>query len=323
MKYHFFVCLFMLYVGCSFSQQSLLLESRIFFEDAAGNKDTIEIGYDTIANEIYNPGLGEWDLQGEFKKELEVRASHSLDWSLNPSSCILSKKIIGSAEKVIFHDDPLKTCYLGEPIIFFIKTKHQPVRITWVRNDFPDDPENCNAVSFFTPDYNYHLGNPWFWINWPNKRFACANKEHEFIVNLDPGYRDLNYPQEYTFSTIRQFQGGKVDTIYGVELIFEPDTFYSPCKLISKIVEDLQKIIELEIYPNPASELIQIKNNYISPIRAIHFYDQRGAMVRSKFGLAFAKGELKIPVEDFEPGVYLIQIGYADGSVGMQKFLKL
>jgi hypothetical protein len=180
------------------AQSSFLFESRVYFEDAAGNRDTIYIAYDTLANSEYNPTLGELHLNEAFNPIFEVRASHLLAWDQNFRECILSKKIISAVEQYFDPMIPGRVCYGAEGIIFFIKAKYPPVKLSWDSTLFQKTSRTCDSKSFFTPDFNYHASNPFTWILWPHKRFACAGKQSEFVVNLEPDYIRTYYPNEAT-----------------------------------------------------------------------------------------------------------------------------
>lgn len=315
-----------MFENVAITQKSLLFESRIYFEDAIGNRDSIEIGYDTSANSVFNPILGESDLENVFNSEFEVRASHNLGWQKNPSECILSKKIIGKCEEAIDPLDGNHICFGSEAIIFFIKAKHQPVIISWDKQDFEDKIKRCNNNSFFTPDYNFQVLDPRAWVHWPNKRFACASKEDRFLVNMDPKYIDTTYSKEYTFSTKRLFSNGVMDTILGVEIFFELSAPFSPCQLISQTDNQQNRITDFEnqiIYPNPAIDYMIINNSALNPVIAINIFNQNGYLLNSYTCLNLKENSYHISIDALAAGIYFIQLKYADYSYGFKKLLKI
>jgi hypothetical protein len=312
-------------VQMAFAQHHLLFESKIYFEDAIGNKDTIEIAYDTTANSIYNPLLGEVDLDAPFNKVFEVRASHGLDWQRNSSECRLSRRIVGSCEKLIDILDPSNACYAGESILFFIKALHQPVKITWDRNAFEDNIKSCQGASFFITDYSYHISDPLSWIWFAKKRFACAGREDQFIVNLDKEYTDTAYSNEVTFSTTRAFSNGLTETISAVELNFENSDDFSPCQLISK-TEYANHVAESnqfeKPYPNPAVNSIFIENPSINPVLSVTIFDQTGQFIKScEWSDQFEKTH-QIRVDDLNAGIYFIQYSHRNKEMHYGRFVK-
>lgn len=317
---------FFLITQIAMTQQSLLFESEIYFEDAAGNRDTIEVAYDTTANSYYNLDLDELDLKNEFNDEFEVRASHSLDWRRNLKECILSKRIVGSCEKIINISDPTRICYAGEGIICFVKARHQPVKISWNPSDFINSGTGCQAASFFTPDFLYHLIDPRIWIKQVEKRFACVDREKEFIVNLDRLYIDSMYSKEFTFYTHRTFTNGLEDTILGVELVFEVSYDLSPCQLNSETEQEKGKSEELKspkIFPNPCTEYIILNNSQINPTDAVQILDQNGRLLKMVDELDRSAKANEIIIGELEPGIYVLKIMYKDRAVEFRKFVKI
>jgi hypothetical protein len=306
------------------TQVPLMFESKIYFEDANGNKDTIQVAYDTMANSYYNLDLNELDIKSEFNSEFEVRASHYLGWKRNYNECILSKRIVSSCERIINASDSTRVCFKGDGIIFFIKTKNQPIKISWENSDFKDHVLNCQAASFFTSDYLYHLIDPRIWSDLPLKRFACASRESNFILNLNKEYVDSVFSKEFTFSTIRTYFGGLVDTILGVELIFEESYELSPCEgdeVDTWRQEDNEFKVQ-QVFPNPSKEYIMINNSDINPITEFWIIDHNGGPLNRIINLNQAEKISKLIIDDLVPGIYLIKMIKKDRSFEFSKFVK-
>ncbi len=306
--------------------QSLLFESKVYFEDAMGNRDTIEIGYDTMSNSEYNPNLGELHIPHAFDSVFEVRASHIIAWDQNFRECVLSKRIIGAASEIIDISNPNANCYGGEGIIFFIKAKYPPVRLSWDSTLFQRSGQTCHAASFFTPDNNYHLSNPMDWIRWPNKRFACAGKQMFFDVNLDPGYTKANYAHENTFYTSRVFSNGIEDTVYGLELVFELRYDLSPCSLISKN-DNSEPGIEVSqqftIVPNPATDRISLEFDRKFKIDELIIFNQNGQIVKEIKEIQVLNKSIQIELPEVKPGMYFIKLKSEGEQSIYKRFLVL
>lgn len=312
--------IFLIYtITLSIGRAQFLFETPIFFEDAMGNKDTIRIGYDTAASTIYNPQLGELNLTDAFHSDFEVRACHMVDWHFNPSGCILSKKIIGACEKIV---SPPIPCFIGESIIFFIKARYPPVRMQWDAEVFTENSNQCNYNSFFTPDYNYHLVNPLSWINWPDKRFACARLENEFVLNLDTNYTRMHYPDEYTFSIKRNFQGNEQE-IFGVGLIFLPGVSNSPCIMVNTEDPLHSGNAKCILYPNPAVESLTIKNTSQVSLLSLQLLDIKTREVFRQDNSDQTRHVIEVNTDRLLPGVYFIKLHYSDHSESISKFIKL
>ncbi|MCB0375492.1 MAG: hypothetical protein KDD04_06205, partial [Sinomicrobium sp.] len=56
------------------SQQTAQFETTLYFEDAVGNRDSVIVGYDTLATHDIDPEFGEQELVSPFDSVFEVRA---------------------------------------------------------------------------------------------------------------------------------------------------------------------------------------------------------------------------------------------------------
>ena len=54
--------------------------TTIYFKDAIGNVDSIEMGFDTSANDISNPNFGETLNLSPFKEVFDVRAVNYFEY---------------------------------------------------------------------------------------------------------------------------------------------------------------------------------------------------------------------------------------------------
>ena len=62
---------------------------------------------------------------------------------------------------------------------------------------------------------------------------------------------------------------------------------------------------EVEVFPNPASEIVTILNTYTAQNTSVSIYDVMGRIVKK---LDFKGKELRFSVENFQPGVYYLKI---------------
>src|SRR5690606_28427272 len=116
-----------------YGQKTAQWETKFYFEDAIGNRDSLTIGYDTTANVVYNPEFGEENIRDvPWDSVFEVRAGrYESDRNLNLP---LSKTLV--AKLFIYNSI---SCYLPEsPIRMFVKIKHLPVTITWDSTHYQD-----------------------------------------------------------------------------------------------------------------------------------------------------------------------------------------
>lgn len=300
MKYPL-LCIFIVNFWSAIAQNNPLFETRLYFEDQAGHKDTLSVGFDTSANEFFNPQFGEINLEQTFSDVLEVRAAHRSIIDLPGFDGVLSKRIITSGEKVDLILDPSRICHTGGNIILFIKTNHFPVKITWDSLDFVNSQE-CIYNSFMTPDFSAEVIDPIAaWILFPGKRFACIRKVDEFIVNLDPEYRRVWYPDERTYKIVRKFNSQDFDTLYGLSLFFTYEARHSPCILVSDN-EHLEKDKEEGfIFPNPVHETLHLDRYRQIDFDHVLISNTEGRIIRSIPARDF---EGTMPLVDFPDGVY-------------------
>lgn len=93
--------------------------------------------------------------------------------------------------------------------------------------------------------------------------------------------------------------------------VFNTLTDQLPACIITK-VQSIRPSVS-SIYPNPATEHIFISN--LQELSTIHCFDQIGRMVYQKE----AKGDVSIPVSDWNPGLYFLKITQNNGMSSLQK----
>ena len=98
-------------------------EMQLFFEDAMGNRDTLEVGYDERASfDTLLPAFGEFPIQRPFDSVLDVRAIHGDAFH---DTTYASKRIISAAE-----ESPPGYIASGGAFIM-IHAKYLPITITY------------------------------------------------------------------------------------------------------------------------------------------------------------------------------------------------
>ncbi|GAB4495557.1 MAG: hypothetical protein OHK0019_24960 [Saprospiraceae bacterium] len=288
--------------------------TKVFFEDTIGNRDSITIGFDTLANYEYNPQFGELNITAPFDSVFEIRAAHGIGFGWGEGNYVLSKTIIGGSEKVLNLDN----CYVGETVILFIKAKHQPVKISWNKFEFNDT--NCLSPTFLTPDRMFEMINPIDWFEMPNIRYSCASKNSEYYLLLDTESRA---PNEVPYVAMKPVLGGDIDSIIGVAIHPVVDLYYSPCQFVSSNYEIVKKEKASVIYPNPTNTIVTIQNTSDIMTTDITISDQIGRVVfQSRTPLA-SEDILEINLEDIKAGIYFIHQKLGNGKVYLNKFVKI
>ena len=97
----------------------------------------------------------------------------------------------------------------------------------------------------------------------------------------------------------------------------ESDFSNEACVVCGVPVPEEKSQINLEIYPNPASELLHVKSPEI--MKSISIYDGRGDKVIKWEG---DKAEVEIPVSELVPGLYLLKVETFSGTFGMKVIIR-
>lgn len=234
-----------------FSQNSAFFETSIFFEDSMGNKDTIIVGHDELANNDFNPTFGEVNISEPWDSTFEVRAAHYLDWQHPDGNLLLSKKIIGSNEGGI---NPNGNCLSSnEPIIFFAKIQHLPLAISWDNKDF--SKSLCRNWSTLTPNVTPMISQFWYEYLVPNIDYSCM-AEDDYVE-----FSDFSLDDGFGFYLIDDIEGLTQDTMVGILLHFRPQgAVDTPCFSIVSATNEQTNIRQIEVYPNPTKDLVNINN---------------------------------------------------------------
>ncbi|MDH6251475.1 hypothetical protein M2347_001202 [Chryseobacterium sp. H1D6B] len=85
----------------------------------------------------------------------------------------------------------------------------------------------------------------------------------------------------------------------------------------SLATSEVSKISSFKIYPNPASDYINISSD--SRISEIAIFDLSGKQLTT---LKYENAPITIPVNNLSTGIYIIQVKNTDGSITSHKFIK-
>ncbi len=289
------------------AQQNAQFEATIYFEDAVGNRDSILVGYDTLATENLDPAFGETAIDTPFDPTFEVRAA------LFVAPEKLSKKIISPAEW--FFASGSDSCYRSSRIYFFVWAKHQPVTLSWNTGLFAASV--CQQGSFISNHWEDELVfPPYQWGSNPAQKEFClaeaGNVQLAFTAEglvaagvTTPVY--IDYP--VAGQGEQRIWGGR----FYPAAAFPND--YTPCTGMTSI--DREKGYRpLYLFPNPA-------RTYFSwppvgePIRYLWILDGRGRplLVRKDVG------DETIDVSTLPAGVYQVVLETEKGKRYAEKLM--
>ncbi|MEI2695684.1 MAG: T9SS type A sorting domain-containing protein [Saprospiraceae bacterium] len=299
----------------SFGQITPYFLTTIYFKDAIGNLDSIEIGFDTIANDYSNPEFGEITDLSPFNNILDVRAVNYFEYynttpPIRPLN-LLSGRIVGRMEKYV--NAP---CYAPSFFIFFIYAKYQPITIS-VKSVSVFQKIDCpghNTWNFFSPDRTYHFIEPWGWAATPGVRFGCL-KDSIFTLYLDKSSKpSIEKPYLLKY----EVDGIGIDSIFGICLVGD-QTFYQ-CDSTFVDTDDKSSINDYALYPNPLSEYLNIRIQDIDSPLNCEIFNQAGILV-SKFKIE-NQSQIRIDTHDMSIGIYYIKLNYKCGSK-IKSFIKI
>ncbi len=118
-------------------------EIPIYFEDSAGQKDTIVLGYDPLASYAIDASFGEINIiDSSYNDDFEVRAA-IYDYEYFFEHGVLPRVI--ESKKMIVGNVCSNPSYTGEDnsIMVVIKSQHWPITIRWDNTLFQ---EECNFI---------------------------------------------------------------------------------------------------------------------------------------------------------------------------------
>lgn len=303
--------LLVLQIGTLAGQIQPLFETALYFEDAAGNKDTIVVGLDTMANAFFNPEFGENDIMAPFDSVFEVRATHWSSFGWGEGDYILSKKIVSTTE----YNPEVPDCLSGGGILFFIHSHAQPIRIRWEAGTFDT---YCTRGTFFTPDRLHQMINPWDWLAMPGIRFGCAAGTDFYEVALGDVYRA---PLEISYIAMHEIENhpGVTDSIYGLAFGITESYFISCNQSAAQDLTGNALWQGLKIYPNPAQERIWMATSDGGAIGNIEIVDALGKKV---IDYAEQQSVAEIDISRLRFGLYYV-MAHSDNSLRQYgKFVK-
>ncbi|MCB0572859.1 MAG: T9SS type A sorting domain-containing protein, partial [Phaeodactylibacter sp.] len=149
-----------------------------WLEDAAGQKDTITIGYDAGASYGIDPQFGEADIKAlPFPDSMEARAASYL-YGLDIFCFELSQADPTSFHsKVLILDDECMSTPEDEPGVFLIANAHFPVTVRWDQGLFENACRNRSFLTDWVPG-------GWFDVGCTNNDIIMLDEQSE--VQLVP-----------------------------------------------------------------------------------------------------------------------------------------
>lgn len=292
-------------------QSAAMFEATIWFEDAVGNRDSIIVGYDTLATEDIDPIFGEEEIITPFDSIFDVRAG-SIDYFYRKK---LSKKLIGVTTKITFGSD--SGCFIASSKFIYIWAQNQPVKIWWSRPLFNNT--HCNRGSLISNHWMDEVAVPYDWDGSPQQAYWCMAVTDSLVIDLsEPVYEGI--PVWVPVEIEKEVEGMGLQTIYGMRFVsWSPN--YSPCAgLLSGDSGPVKSIEDLPFLgPNPAGEKIWLHPEKLQGISSITLYDYHGKPL-----LAYRRTIPEfLDISMLPSGAYLVIAVGKDGMIYHQKLVKI
>lgn len=286
-----FTCLF----ACPFgirAQVTPLFQTTFYFEDSLGNRDSVILGYDTVASsQNFNFIFGEEDLILPFDSIFEVRAIHGDDQFMRTS-----KKVIEHVS-IPFFD----TCELPFHTKIIIQAKYPPVKILYYGANFPE--QSCKNV-IVSPEWNIFLLPQW----WDVCKYQCLSGGTEYL-------EDFIVPEPFGICANwlfveKEVLGKGVQLLPGLFLA----TFYGPGPCNDSTFVSAGEIATTEMplpWPNPA-----VDHFFLKPPDGVRVEAELLDIMGRKMACAITphEGGLRFDVGALPKGLYLVSVWREDGS---------
>ncbi len=288
--------LFLLLPLFGVSQGTAFFETTIYFEDAIGNKDSLVVGHDENANSSYNPDFGEIDITMPWDSVFEVRGTHFLDWYTIDDKLLLSKKIIGSGEGGITQGGDCLS--FNTPIVIFANVKNLPLKISWDKSAFSNSI--CRNRSTITPNVLPMITERWYESLEENIDYCCMAE------NDSVDFYTFRVNDGFGFHLIDQIENNTVDTMVALLLNFRfQNAWDTPCTAVVGTDEIGSSSSDIDIFPNPSHNEINIKGNKFSNW---YILNQESKLIMKGNGNS-------VNIEKLKEGIYYISLFDNDGNL--------
>ncbi len=269
---------------------------ELFFQDAAGNQDSVILGYDNSATDGIDSAFGETNIIATpYNAGLDVRISDE-----NKARTTYPNPIAPTyhTKKQIFQ----KNCPTNFSIhAIDIVTNNWPVTLTWDSTLFDDDCRNGTLFASINPGGWWDTSSPsaytsGFW------RVELLN-QNQVVFDDNTYYSSASTPN-YSYMS----DDNRVVSVFWF-------TFGNESQLLSTKDNELSNVI---IYPNPTSNEMKVDlGNMDLEVTTIELLDISGKSSK----IALDKNNL-IHLENYKSGIYFVRIQFKNGQTLLKKIIK-
>lgn len=282
-------------------------QATIYVEDAAGNRDSVIVGFDTLATTGIDPQFGEVEITAPFDSVLDMRVA-SLDW---PDRTL--KVDIEPAGPIY----PLQTsmgCYSAFRSFIYIWAKHQPVTVSWDSTAFLENI--CVRGSLLSNHWADEVATPYYWDFLPQNEYYCQADRSSFTIDLSAeAVTQANVIQPVVIE--KEIEGMGIQEIYGLRFFPSPTfTAWTPCFYITDVTE-INATMSATVFPNPTTGNFRVRMPEGVKIKQIELFDFQGRSVFSAIS-----NQRDYDISRWSSGLYFLLIKGDDENLYSSKIAK-
>lgn len=292
-------------------------KTKIFVEDAIGNKDSVIIGYTFDTNFGLNPEYGESDTPHVLDSVLDVRnVIRKNSWEgdvflengfyLSKINIVENTHLRSNTPNGILCFDVLPRFNIA------IYAKYQPVKISWEKSAWQHE---CHRGSWITTDALTET--VVHWHQWKPFDYQCMAGDSNYVIwdFPTPNVALLDIVESKWLS-IFPTTDNRHDTMWIVQIATKRiDYFDTPCLLSSS--EDFWWS-GTKIYPNPSHDFLHIESEHVlTAVRILNIEGNKELESNLESSLK------KIDISHLSPGVKIIEMVNTQGQIYRTKFVKL
>jgi hypothetical protein len=260
------------------------------FQDSAGNKDSLTLGYDVTATDSIDASFGETNIiSTPLSAGLDVRVTN--EWF---------KRNLSSPTTGTFHT---KKQMVDKDFFPFINidifTNHWPVTASWDNLQFNNNVRNGSIFTSINPGGWWDTGSP---SNLYKVDFKSTNQV-TFTSNISVfnGFFNDNYA----------YINGSNDTISVFWLAFGDSTSFPTG------INKTMNLEDIKIYPNPVTNYLNIQSTEPNlKIAQIQLFDLSGKEQQIELT------DDPVNLEGIPEGMYFIRLTLQNGQTVMKKIIK-
>ncbi len=281
--------------------QTAQFEFKLYAQDAAGNRDSIIIGYDSRARQQYvDTALGEIEITRPFNTPFEIRAVTYESASIKRTSKKAVAKYSGNCSPYGF----------SEYITLVYKVRNLPVTLSWDSSLFrPTNrsfPQRCHGLSLLLASLRYYSD-----CTPPNYRPTPFWQTNTFVEYFDPA-RNANICYDVVTIDSRS-TGGVIDTLKSNNI------FFFTSQLIP--TEEIENELKINISPNPCFDELNLQLETFIAAPQVQIFNLLGALIKSE-NYSDSRDQLNLDVSNLQNGIYIAVIRSKDGKIWRTKFVK-